>query len=152
MTERLRAVLDTNVIVSAALSRNANSPTRELLKRWEREEFVLLICNALNDEIIEKLIERDVPTLTIAQQTALLKELAEWVEVPDDAVIKVLSDADDDVIVACAVQGKAQYIVTYDPHFDSLGGEYQGIKIVKAIPFLEVLHQESQRGNEKDYA
>lgn len=152
MTERLRAVLDTNVIVSAALSRNANSPTRELLKRWEREEFVLLICNALNDEIIEKLIERDVPTLTIAQQTALLKELAEWVEVPDDAIIKVLSDADDDVIVACAVQGKAQYIVTYDPHFDSLGGEYQGIKIVKAIPFLEVLRQESQRGNEKDSA
>jgi putative PIN family toxin of toxin-antitoxin system len=152
VTERLRAVLDTNVIVSAALSRNANSPTRELLKRWEREEFVLLICNALNDEIIEKLIERDVPTLTIAQQTALLKELAEWVEVPDDAVIKVLSDADDDVIVACAVQGKAQYIVTYDPHFDSLGGEYQGIKIVKAIPFLEVLRQESQRGNEKDSA
>ena len=152
MTERLRAVLDTNVIVSAALSRNANSPTRELLKRWEREEFVLLICNALNDEIIEKLIERDVTTLTIAQQTALLKELAEWVEVPDDAIIKVLSDADDDVIVACAVQGKAQYIVTYDPHFDSLGGEYQGIKIVKAIPFLEVLRQESQRGNEKDSA
>jgi putative PIN family toxin of toxin-antitoxin system len=152
VTERLRAVLDTNVIVSAALSRNANSPTRELLKRWEREEFVLLICNALNDEIIEKLIERDVPTLTIAQQTALLKELAEWVEVPDDAIIKVLSDADDDVIVACAVQGKAQYIVTYDPHFDSLGGEYQGIKIVKAIPFLEVLRQESQRGNEKDSA
>lgn len=58
----------------------------------------------------------------------------------------------DDVIVACAVQGKAQYIVTYDPHFDSLGGEYQGIKIVKAIPFLEVLRQESQRGNEKDSA
>ena len=43
MTERLRAVLDTNVFVSAALSKNANSPTRELLKRWEREEFVLLV-------------------------------------------------------------------------------------------------------------
>jgi len=145
VTERLRAVLDTNVFVSAALSKNANSPTRELLKRWEREEFVLLVCNALNKEIIEKLIEREVPDLTITQQTALLKELAEWIEVPDDAVIKVLSDADDDVILACAVQGKAHYIVTYDPHFDSLGGDYHGIKIVKAIPFLEVLRRDIKK-------
>jgi hypothetical protein len=29
--------------------------------------------------------------------------------------------------------------VTYDPHFDSLNGKYRGIKILKAIPFLEVL-------------
>jgi hypothetical protein len=29
--------------------------------------------------------------------------------------------------------------VTYDPHFDSLQGDYRGIKIVKAIPFLEAL-------------
>ena len=73
MTERFRAVLDTNVFVSAALSKNSNSPTRELLERWGREEFVLVICQALNDEIIEKLVARDVHPLTVAQQTALLK-------------------------------------------------------------------------------
>jgi putative PIN family toxin of toxin-antitoxin system len=143
VTKHLRAVLDTNVFVSAALSKNANSPTRELLQRWEREEFVLLICDALNDEIIEKLIERDVPALTIAQQTALLRKLAEWVEIPEDSIIKLLPDPDDDVIIACAVQGKAQYLITYDPHFVSLGEEYRGIKIVKAIPFLEVLRREN---------
>lgn len=33
------------------------------------------------------------------------------------------------------------YLVTYDPHFDSLQGEYRGVKIVKAIPFLDVLRK-----------
>jgi len=50
----------------------------------------------------------------------------------------------DNVVVACAVEGKANYLVTYDPHFDVLDGDYKGIKIVKAIPFLEAL-----RGNEE---
>ena len=56
-----------------------------------------------------------------------------------------LSDPDDNVIVACAVEGRANYLVTYDPHFDSLGGEYRGIKVVKAIPFLEALRREEDQ-------
>ena len=141
MTKRFRAVLDTNVFLSAALSKNSNSPTRELLARWEREEFVLLICEALSDEIAEKLIERAAPSLVTAQQIALLKQLAEWVEVPSESIVRVLVDPDDDVILACATIGKADYIVTYDPHFDSLGGDYLGIKILKAIPFLQILRE-----------
>ena len=38
----LRAVLDTNVFVAAYLSRNPNSPTREIIDRWLRGEFDLL--------------------------------------------------------------------------------------------------------------
>jgi predicted nucleic acid-binding protein len=71
-----------------------------------------------------------------------LAQLAEWVEVPDEKIESLLSDPDDNVIVACAVEGAANYLVTYDPHFDSLHGEYQGVKILKAIPFLEVLRRE----------
>lgn len=36
----------------------------------------------------------------------------------------------------CAVNGGADYLVTYDPHLLDLGEEYQGVKIVKALPFL----------------
>ena len=68
-----------------------------------------------------------------------LAQLAEWVEVPIEKIQMLLSDEDDNIIVACAVEGKANYLVTYDPHFDSLGEEYKEIKIVKAIPFLNDL-------------
>lgn len=54
--DRYRAVFDTNVFVSAALSKNLTSPTRELLERWERNEFTLLTCDLLVAELIEKLL------------------------------------------------------------------------------------------------
>lgn len=73
-----------------------------------------------------------------------LAQLAEWVEIPIEKIEALLSDPDDNVIVACAVEGSANYLVTYDPHFDALGGEYRGLKIIKAIPFLEILRKSGE--------
>ena len=48
MTEpRPRAVLDTNVIIAALKSKNPRSPTRELLTRWDNDEFDLLYAEDL---------------------------------------------------------------------------------------------------------
>lgn len=141
MTKKIRAVLDTNVFVSAAMSKNTNSPTREALDRWQRGEFVLLICTPLAEEIAEKLKYRSITPEKITELVETLVNWAEWVEVPEEKIESLLSDPDDNVIVACAVEGGANYLVTYDPHFDSLQGEYHGVKIVKAIPFLDVLRK-----------
>jgi len=136
-TERLRAVLDTNVFVSAFLSRNPTSPTKELIRRWEEEEFILLVSDALLEEVAEKLVERGIEQERVIEFLTLIGRLAEWVNVPPEAVSPVIAeDPDDDHILACAVVGKADYLVSYDPHFESLGEEYQGIKITKALPFL----------------
>ena len=142
MTKKPRAVFDTNVFVSSSLSRNTNSPTRELLKRWKNDEFTLIICDQIAKELLEKLYERGVDQKTITEQIEALANAAEWVIVATEKIEDLLSDPDDNVVVACAVEGKAHYLVTYDPHFDVLEGDYKGIKIVKAIPFLEAL-----RGN-----
>ena len=42
MTEPYRVVFDTNVFISAALSKSLTSPTRELLARWERKALPFL--------------------------------------------------------------------------------------------------------------
>ena len=144
MTDRPRAVFDTNVFVSASLSKNANSPTRELLSRWKNNEFTLIICDQIAKEVIEKLVERGVSQEAIDEQLAALARSAEWVVVPEEKIESLLTDPDDNVVVACAIEGNANYIVTYDPHFDLLGNEHRGVKIVKAIPFLEVLRQKSE--------
>ncbi len=137
MTERLRAVFDTNVFVSAALSQNPTSPTRELFRRWLAGEFVLLFSQALADEVIEKLLEHRIDADQIAELIAHLERIAEWVEVSAQDVEPVIAaDPDDDLVLACAVVGQADYLVTYDPHFDVLNGAYQGTRIVKALPFL----------------
>lgn len=144
MTERLRAVFDTNVYVSAFLSRNPTSPTQELIQRWKSGEFDLLVSDALIDELAEKLQHKGISDGRIAEFLALLGKLAQWIEAPPEAVDALIpGDPDDDAILACAVSGKADYLVTYDPHFDVLGGSYQGISIVKALPFLWRLRAEA---------
>lgn len=140
MTERLRAVLDTNVFVSAFLSRNPSSPTREILERWQAGEFVLLISDALLDELAEKLLASRIEPNRILEFLTLLAHLAERIEVPSEAIRPVIpQDPEDDLIVACAVIGKADYLVTYDTHFEPLEGSYAGFKVTKALPFLWAL-------------
>jgi uncharacterized protein len=140
MTDRLRAVLDTNVFLSAFLSRNPTSPTKEILQRWQDGEFILLVSDDLIGELTEKLLERRISPDRVTEFLTLIAGLAEWIRVPEDAVRPViLEDPDDDPILACAIVGKAHYLVTYDAHFESLKGSYAGVKITKALPFLRAL-------------
>ena len=137
VTERLSVVFDTNVFVSALLSRNPTSPTQELLRRWLADEFTLLISQALLIELVEKLLARGVSQKQVQELLIAISRLAEWVEVPAEAVLPVVvDDPDDDHVLACAVAGQADYLVTYDPHFDILRGSYRCVKITKALPFL----------------
>ncbi len=53
--------------------------------------------------------------------------------------LRAVFDPDDDAILACAVKGQANYLVSYDPHLGLVGETYQGIKITKALPFLWVV-------------
>ncbi|MFM7876239.1 MAG: putative toxin-antitoxin system toxin component, PIN family, partial [Microcystis panniformis] len=52
----------------------------------------------------------------------------------------VPNDPDDDMIIECAIAGKATHIITGDKHLLSLV-EYQNIQIVKAKDFLDFLTQ-----------
>ncbi len=135
-TRSPRAVLDTNIFLSAFLSKNTRSPAKELIVRLGNEEFILLISDAIFYEIIEKLVKRKIARKEIIDFVALIDRLAEWVEVPKEAVKSIIRDPDDDHILACAVIGHANYLVTHDKDFESLGGQYQSIKIVPTLPFL----------------
>jgi predicted nucleic acid-binding protein len=55
----------------------------------------------------------------------------------------VLDDPDDDMVVECAVEGKAAYIVSGDKHLLNLK-EYEGIVIVRANEFLGLVVQEDE--------
>ena len=136
MTDLLRAVFDTNVFVSAFLSRNPSSPTKELLRRWENGEFRLIVCAALINEVTEKLLERHIEQERVNGLATLMVGLGDTVHLSSDISRLIPADPDDDAIIACALEAKADFLVTYDPHFDVLGGECQGVKIVKALPFL----------------
>ena len=145
MTNRLRAVLNTNVVIAAHLSRNPHSPTKELLDRWLAGEFVQLYSDDTLAELREKFTEREIDPDSADEYLADLVQLGEHVVVtPEDVMSVIPADPDDDLIIACAVVGKATHIVTYDPHYDILGGEYRGVKIVDGLHFLYLI-----RGNQE---
>jgi len=136
----LRAVLDANVYVAAYLSRNPRSPNKELFRRWRNSQFVLLVSKAILKEVVEKFGELGIDQqLTLELVSHILAD-AEYVHVSEEDVQPIiLADPDDDDVLACAVVRKADYLVTYDPHFDCLGGEYRGIKIVDGLHFLYIV-------------
>lgn len=143
----LRAVLDTNVVVAAHLSKSARSPTRELLRRWRQGEFVVLYSDDVLVELREKLADKGVDAQSADEYIIDLLFLGERVEVTDqDFKPVVAADPDDDLILACAVRGRADYLVTYDPHLLALGNEYAGVRICDGLHFLYVVRGDVPSG------
>ncbi len=136
-SSRLRAVLNTNVIISALGSRNPSSPTVELLRRWEQREFDVLYTTDLLSEYKEKFSERVLNPTRTANFLSTLQRLGILIQVtPADIMPVIVADPDDDLPLACAVVGHATHLVSYDQHYAFLGGEYQGIRIVDGLHFL----------------
>ena len=137
---RLRAVLDTNVILAALLSRNPRSPTLEILHRWRRGEFDLLYCPDLLVEYQEKLTEKGIREARTEWFLQGLLDKGILVHLtPGEVLPRVPDDPDDDVVLACALVGGATHLVTYDPHLLSLDDEYEELRILDGLHFLYAL-------------
>jgi putative PIN family toxin of toxin-antitoxin system len=132
-----RAVFDTNVYLAKALSKNPRSPNRELFELLKDEKYVLIWCEEIRAEVVEKLLARGLNGERIAELIAEVMSLALWIQVPASAIRRyVEDDPDDDVIVACAVVGKATHIVSYDTHLLSLKEPFPGCIVVNSLQFL----------------
>lgn len=66
---------------------------------------------------------------------------------PSQSINAVADDPDDNKIIECAVEGKAEYIISGDRHLLSLG-EYKNVKILRASEFLQFLlaNHEQKKG------
>ena len=137
-----RVVFDSNVFVAASLSKNPKSPNKELLLRWKQGEFSLLVSESIYKELIEKLILKGTDRVLILQLVTDLIALAEWIDVePGKIKILITDDPEDNHVIACAIQGNADYLVTYDPDFSVLGNVYEGVKIIEPLAFLSMLRR-----------
>ncbi len=69
---------------------------------------------------------------------ALFVILAEQVEIEFYHVPFYPDDKDDVIFLLCALNGKAEYLISYDPHLLDLQEDYEvELKIRKPIPFLK---------------
>ncbi|MDQ2806096.1 MAG: putative toxin-antitoxin system toxin component, PIN family [Chloroflexota bacterium] len=139
----MRVVVDTNVFVSRFLS--LTGVPAVIMQRWRQGAFTLLVSEELLAEYAKAL---SYPRI-YARHGMAQHEIAEAVdEVRQFALLLniraippvVLADPDDDVFIACAVAGGADYIVSGDKHLLALG-QYAGISIVNPRTFLDQIRK-----------
>ena len=137
-----RVVPDVQAFVQGMISRQG--PAGTLLDTWAHHEIELITCEEIVEEFENVLrrprIQRKFAHITEEVITTFAAGLRERgvVLAPDDIPRIVPNDPDDDVVLACAAAGNAEYVVTRDQHLLSLG-THQGIPIVSTEAFVRIL-------------
>ncbi len=134
----LKAVLDTNQFISGLIVKEG--VPAQVLDVWHRGVFTLLTSSAILAETREvfsyprirkkyRLSQQDIDDfITQVEKAAVLT--------PGRLALSVVKeDPDDDMILACAVEGGADYVVSGDPHLLKMRS-YEGIPIVTPRDFL----------------
>ncbi|KKR91788.1 MAG: putative toxin-antitoxin system toxin component, PIN family [Candidatus Levybacteria bacterium RIFCSPHIGHO2_02_FULL_39_36] len=140
----IRVVLDTNVLISALISKS--SAPQKLYRAFTKQRF-LLIASPLILEEVEDVINRErlikYHKLT-PKQRRIMEQLAELSYVVLGTVsseeLVVQRDPEDDKFLWCAIEGKADYIISGDHHLLDLK-EYEGVKILSPHDFLTILEK-----------
>lgn len=137
----MRVVLDTNVVVSAFLSK-LGTPAR-LFQHFQQDRFDLLVFDPILNEYqmalsYPKVVSRHQMSEAQIATVVIDMKRAAIVVTPQAQVTPMLADRDDVKFFACAVAGEAEYIISGDRLVQEVG-TYQGIQILSPLSFLTVL-------------
>lgn len=130
----MRVVLDTNVILSAAL---VGGLSGRILDAWRNGALVLVVCPEIMQEYERAglALERRYPAVRVMPFVRLVQQLSE-VAAPVAPFPSVCRDPDDDKFLACAEAGGAAVIVSGDKDLLAVG-EYAGVRVLTPRAFVE---------------
>lgn len=139
----IKAVVDTNVLVSGIISPKA-SPAK-IIDLWYKRKFVLVTSK----EILKEL-QKVLSYPKIAKKYHLDKEkIDEYMKgffifselcSPTKKISVIKDDPGDNKFIEAAITARANFIVSGDRHLLALG-EYRGTKILTAKRFLKELRK-----------
>ena len=146
----IRIVLDTNVLVSAVL--NPHGKPALLLKLALGGMVELVISPAMIKEIervfhypkLIKLLRKN--GVTPDEIGSLIKELTSTAVITAGklALDVIKDDPSDNFVLACAVEGRADFIVSGDDHLKDLK-TFEGIEILSPATFLKLARIKDER-------
>lgn len=130
-----------NILVSAVINKPF-SVSQEIYQNFINKHFLLIVSPSILAEV-EDVLNRDrVRKLHKHSPEILQKIISEPVilsyVVPGKTEVEVVRDPDDDKIIAAAVEGNADYIVSRDRDLLDLK-EYNDIKIISPEQFIKLL-------------
>lgn len=147
-SELLRIVVDTNVFVSAVLIRRGN-PHR-LIAAWHAEQFALVIAPEQRDEI-DRVLRRAANSGTYVIEPDEIDGLIRRIDLTGQLVMPSshgdveVRDPKDQIILDCALDGNADYLVTGDNDLLVLADDpaIHPLRIVTIRELLDVLADQS---------
>ena len=137
----MKAVLDTNVLISAVIS---TGTPHDVLAAGFEGEYQIVVSVATLTEFRETLLkypdrfhmdEEDVQT-----EVETVRYFAEFVN-PKEDIEAVEDDPDDDKFLEAALAGNVDYLVSGDKHLLDLDS-FRGIEIITPREFLDLLQEQ----------
>jgi len=133
----LRVVLDTNVIISALVG---HGKSRHLLTKLF-EKYEIVSSKQMLAELGDVLSRRKFGfTRNQINEFLLMMIRGSIAATVTECPEIIVEDPDDDVVLATALEGGADFIVSGDKHLLSLR-EFRGIRIVTVREMLEILRE-----------
>ena len=142
----LRVVIDTNILISALLSKKG-APSK-VVDAWRDREFLVITNESAILEVEHVLAELvstgkySISSDDIQSLSNLLREDTLLVSGEANVQGAVPEDPDDEKFIAIALDGEANVIVSGDRHLLGLGS-YQNVSIQTARQFFDSLKPES---------
>jgi len=136
-------LLDTNVLISGIFWRGA---PRQLIHIARKGLIRVVICQALLDEL-EDVLTRTSKPFCLSQDEAheVIKDVLTYAKLVEPlGSVSICRDPKDNVVLTCALGGKAKYIVTGDPDLLDLH-EFKGVKVVTVRDFLTMIEKTRRR-------
>lgn len=134
----MRAVLDTNVLISAVI---ATGTPHAVVVAGFQGEYQIVVSVATLTEFRETLLKYPdrfkMSEDDIQEEVETIRYFAEFVS-PTEDITAVDADPDDDTFLEAAVAGNVDYLVSGDQHLLDLDS-FRGIEIVTPRSFYDYL-------------
>lgn len=135
----MRVIVDTNIIVSFLLTRGET--VSSIFDSWQKKRFILSVSEEILLEV-KQVLERFVwkNLIPFERVQALVRRLNKETElVGVQSVVKVTKKRSDNRFLACAKDGKADYLVTGDKKHLLPLKKFGKTKIISPKEFVKIL-------------
>ena len=136
----MKVVLDTNVWLSGIFW---NGEANKIIEKAEKNNIQILISEDILSEIVnvlnkESKFQKYILNLRLSIEDILRTILSISTLIETETKLDIIkSDPKDNIILEASIDGKVEYIVSYDNHLLNMI-EFRGIKIISPSEFLKI--------------